>query len=143
MNGLILNDADRSPDVFQWNGPVDRGAIDKWVKSHGWKIPEDLLDLWTITGGGEIFESERFLPPLASTDGRDEIVMVTRWCLRHGLPESLVVFHEGLGFTAVRCLDGAYVSIDGDLRISGEYRSLERWYVDVLRREYAERYCLV
>jgi hypothetical protein len=108
----------------------------------GWTLPRDLLDFWTVTGGGEIFESEGFLPPLVSADGQEEIGQLTRWCQRRGLPNNFVVFHEGLGFTAVRCADQAYVSLDGDLRIAGEYPTLEQWYVDVLRREYAERYGL-
>ncbi len=142
MNGLILNDAQRAPHLFRWNGQVGRRTIEDWIALHGWKIPGDLLDFWTITRGGEVFESERFLPPLASPDGQEEIVQVTGWCQRRGLPDGLVVFHEGLGFTAVRCLDGAYLSLDSAVQVAGEYTSLDQWYSDVLRREYAERYGL-
>ena len=142
MNSLILEDAQRAPQLFLWNGPVGRRAIDEWVALRGWTIPADLLELWTITGGGEIFESERFLPPLVSRDGQEEVAQVTQWCQDRGMPADLVVFHEGLGFTAVRCLDGAYVSFDSELRAGGEYTSLERWYSEVLRAEYAERYGL-
>lgn len=142
MKGLILEDAQRAPQLFLWKGSVDRRAIDEWVALHGWKIPSDLRELWTLTGGGEIFESERFLVPLLSQSGDEEIAQVTEWCQNRGIPSGLVVFHEGLGFTAVRCDDGAYVSFDSDLRAAGEYTSLDQWYSEVLRKEYAERYGL-
>lgn len=58
------------------------------------------------------------------------------------MPGGLLVFHEGLGFTAVRGGDGAYVSLDGDVRVRGEYADLDDWYTQVLRAEYAGKYGL-
>lgn len=142
MTSLILEDAQRAAALFLWRGPVGRRAIEKWVAQRGWKIPGDLLEFWTMTGGGEIFEGEKFLAPLISPRGEEEIAQVTEWCQSRGMPSGHVVFHEGLGFTAVRCDDGTYVSFDGELRTAGEYTSLEQWYSEVLRAEYAERYGL-
>jgi hypothetical protein len=53
-----------------------------------------------------------------------------------------VVFHQGLGYTAVRLSDGAYISFDGNLTPYGQYPNLEQWYISVLRDEYAQRYGL-
>jgi hypothetical protein len=142
MSSLILNDAQAAPRVFLWNGPVDHEEIKQWIARRGWVIPPDLLELWTITGGGEIFESERILRPLISRDGQEEVAQVTSWCQERGLPSGLVVFHEGLGFTAVRCSHGAYVSLDSRFSVTGEYESLDGWYAEVLRAEYGPRYGL-
>jgi hypothetical protein len=58
------------------------------------------------------------------------------------MPRDFVVFHEGLGLTAIRCADGAYLSLDTDIRVVGEFKSLDRRYAGVPRAEYAARYGL-
>jgi hypothetical protein len=130
------------PSVFVWNGPIDRQAIDEWLLKHAWTLPSDLVDFWAITGGGEVFESETFLRPAVSSDGEDEVAQMTGWCAARGIPSGLVVFHEGLGFTAVRCDDRTYVSLGTDLRVIRTFKSLDDWYTCVLRAEYATRYGL-
>lgn len=142
MKSAILADAQAAPDLFRWNGPIERRQIEEWVVRHNWVIPADLLEFWTTTGGGEILETERFLPPLVSANGEEEIPALTGWCRDRSMPEGLVVFHEGFGFSAIRCVDGAYVWLDPDVRLGGEYRSLDDWYSHVLRAEYATQYRL-
>jgi hypothetical protein len=142
VNSLILGDALFAPGLFLWNGPVDRLELDRWIALRGWAVPADLLEFWTTTGGGEILESESFLRPLVSPDGEDEMARVTSWCEQRGMPGGLVVFHEGLGFTSIRLRDQAYISFDSSVRVLGEYKSLDHWYAEVLRAEYAERYGL-
>lgn|SRR5262249_4341253 len=142
MNSIVLDDARAVPNLFLWNGPVDRRKIDDWITNRGWVIPDDLRRFWTVTGGGETFESEKFLQPLVSADVDDSVAQVTAWCEERGMPHGFVVFHEGFSFTAIRQLDGAYVSLDRDLRVTGEYGTLDRWYVKVLRAEYGQRYGL-
>ena len=139
---LILSDAQLAPDLFRWNGPIDRHRLVDWMEGRGWVLPSDLLDLWASTGGGEIFESENILPPLTTAAGENELDCVTDWCRTHGAPDGLVVFHQGLGYTAVRFADGAYLSLDGNSRVLDQHRSLEHWYLEVLRAEYGERYGL-
>lgn len=142
MSAIILTDAQFASNLFLWNAPLDRGQIEQWLAQRNWVIPGDLVEFWTITGGGEIFESEKFLPPLGPHDSEDEVAPRTAWHRAHGMPEGLVVFHEGLGFSAIRCADGAYVWFDVNGRSRGEHRSLDDWYTQVLRAEYAERYGL-
>ena len=141
MNCLILADAERAPHLFQFNGPGEREQLEKWIRTRGWVVPRDLLEFWTLTSGGQILETERFLRPLALPNGEEEVAAVTAWCYKRGMPKGLVVFHEGLGFTAVRP-DGSYVSLDSDVQVRGEYRDLDDWYVNTLREEYAGRYRL-
>jgi hypothetical protein len=135
-------DARLLSSVFLWHGSIDHNEIAEWIRRRGWLIPKDLIEFWAATGGGEIFESESVLRPLISPDGQEEVEQVTQWCVHRGMPPGLIVFHQGLGFTATRSGDGMYVSLDTNFRISGLYSSLDKWYVKVLRAEYAARYGL-
>jgi hypothetical protein len=142
MKSPILVDAQAHPRLFRWNGPIDPQILLQWAARHDCMVPPDLLDFWASTGGGEVFETEMFLKPLVSSADEDGVEHATISRERRGMPAGLVVFHEGLGSTAVRCADGAYVSLDFDSRIAGLYDSFDDWYVNVLRSEYGERYRL-
>jgi len=142
MKRPILVDAQANPRLFRWNGPIDPQMLLQWAARHDYRVPPDLLDFWASTGGGEVFETEMFLKPLVSSADEDGVEYATISHQRRGIPPGLVVFHEGLGSTAVRCADGVYVSLDFDSRIAGLYDSFDDWYVNVLRSEYAERYGL-
>jgi SMI1/KNR4 family protein SUKH-1 len=141
---MILRDAATASHLFMWNGPIDRRRVDRWVEGHGWRLPEDLLEFWSVTGGGEMFETETMLRPLRSDDdGREEILDVTNWLrTAKGFQENLLVFHQGLAYTAIRPADGRYFCQDAHGRILGEFGTLEDWYIRVIREEYAERYGL-
>lgn len=143
MNSLILLDAQATPTLFHWNGAVDAAAIKSWLKDRGWSVPPDLLHFWEVTGGGTVYETERLLAPIRfAPSGVDEIFELTTWLQRRGLPAGLVVFHEGMGFTAVRHSDAAYVSLDSDGQVIGESFDFNHWYTSVIRAEYAARYNL-
>ena len=89
-----------------------------------------------------MFETERVLRPLPVANDEDEIATLTAWCRERGMPSGHVVFHEGFRYTAIRCTDGAYVSFDGEVQMCGEYISLDHWYTQLLRSEYASKYGL-
>lgn len=142
---LILRDAAAAPDVFRWNGAVGLQALRDWLAEKGWPVPADLLEFWQVTGGGEIFESELLLPPVASPGARYGVGAVTAWYRHHGLGKDLVVFHQGFGLTAVNVVTGTYVYFDSDvetLRITAEYVSMNHWYAETVRSEYGDRYGL-
>ncbi len=142
MKSQILVDGAAAPHLFLWNGPVGRQHILDWIAERHWVISPDLVEFWAATGGGEILESERLLRPLLEPQGQEEVAQVTAWCQQRGMASGLVVFHEGLGFTAVRGGDGVYIWLDGDLRIISEHSTLNQWYVETLRNEYGDRYGL-
>lgn len=141
MTPTILADASAAPALFRWNDPIDRGALVEHLFSRGWTIPEDLIDFWAITGGGEIFETELLLRPVAPMGQASELEQTQRFWHERGLPVGSVVFHEGFIVTAV-AQNGMYLSFDRDLQPSGQFISLEDWYVGAIRAEYAERYGL-
>ena len=139
---LILADAERAPQLFRWNGAVDRQKLAGWIGTRDWRIPPDLFEFWALTGGGQVFESETFHRPVASADQEGGVDRITNWCRRLGMAAALVVFHEGLGLTAISVNDGAYFSLTSDLRVQNQYGSFDHWYRDVLRAAYRTRYGL-
>lgn len=144
MNNIIMRDAGITPRVFLWNGPLRREELLAWAVTRGWVFPFDLVQFWCETGGGEVFESEVFLAPLFRIDSDDTVDVVTAGCRSRGLSADLVVFHEGLdGFTAVHTRTHMYTTVKDDgVSIGDEYPSLESWYVESIRREFAEKYGL-
>jgi hypothetical protein len=142
MSGSILLDARSKPQLFVWNGPVSPQELARWQRRLGWNVPPDLLSFWALTGGGRLFESETILRPILPDDHDGSVDQVTNWRRANGMPVGLVVFHEGLSFTAVRSVDGAYVWLDESSRVRGVYSSLDDWYRQVLRDEYGSRYGL-
>jgi hypothetical protein len=137
----IFDDARQKPELFRWNGPLDADAIDRWIARMRWRIPLDLRSLWVVTGGGELFESETLLRPL-EFDDTSEITRVTEWWRARGLAEQLVVFHEGMGLSAIRQSDGYYVWVPftEPIRPACAFQHLDEWYEKLIRAEYASRY---
>lgn len=139
---LILDDANVAPQLFRWNGAVDRQKLTGWIGSRDWRIPPDLFEFWALTGGGRVFDSETFHRPIASDEQEGGVERITNWCRRLGMAGALVVFHEGLGLTAISINDGAYLSLTSDLRVQNQYGSFDHWYRDVLRATYGAQYGL-
>jgi hypothetical protein len=145
MIGLLREDERRRPDLFIWNGPLERSRIESWLQNIGVAVPNDLIDFWARTGGGDAFESETFLAPFEidgeANLGIEEVNATQR---ERGLPRGYLIFHSGLGgFSAVRLDDGKYVQLNEEsFQETGAYSSLEAWYRDVLRAEYRSRYDL-
>src|SRR5262245_40395066 len=104
MNNQLLTDAKTFPHLFRWNGPLPSQELLVWVQKQSWSIPKDLMDFWALTGGGEVFETEEFLKPVLPESERG-VESVTGWYQHHGMSSGLVLFHAGLGITAVRCVD--------------------------------------
>jgi hypothetical protein len=142
MSLAILSDAQVKPRLYRWYGPIDRQHLLDWSARLGWALPADLIEFWTVTGGGQVFETEEFPRPLSRSNDQDSVEVVTQLCRRQGMPAGLVVVHEGLGRTVVRCEDGAYLSLGDDFVIAARFESFNDWYSQVLRAEYWERYGL-
>lgn len=141
MSLRLLADSQQRPDLFHWQGRIDALALDRWLEARGWSIPADLKEVWRRTGGGELFESESLLAPFADRSRGDDIDSVNAAYRRAGMPISHVIFHLGVCLSAVRLLDGIYVTLEpvrfGEV---ASYRSLDDWYRYVIREEYAHRY---
>ncbi len=143
MSRILHEDEAARPDLFVWNGPIERDELVRWLTSRGLDLPDDLVELWRETGGGDLFESETILGPHGNPDLADDVDSVNKSHRESGLSEAYLIVHVGLCLTAIRLVDKKWVVLDRrDHSESGEYESFESWYVAVLRSEYADRYGL-
>ena len=83
------------------------------------------FEFWATTGGGEIFETETLFKPLVPSAAEEGVEFATDWHTHRGMPLGLVVFHEGLEVSAVRCTDGMYLTLGADAQIARQFRSFE------------------
>lgn len=143
MNDQLRADAEHRPRVFRWYGPVDREAIERWLRQRHVAVPDELVDLWVWTGGGLIFDSEDILRPVLGSEVEDSVEARTEWYRGLGLPQQYLLFQEGLFLSAVRQPDGVVVELDPDtFQEVQTFDSLSEWYLRTLRREFASRYGL-
>src|SRR5688572_9151940 len=147
MSQLYI-DAKRRPEAFRWNGPLSPQDIRAWQTTTGFAPPQDLLELWIRTGGGELFESEKVLSPFGDATVGLNVTARTDDLHKEGLAKSRLVFHEGLGLSAIRLTDNKYEHLmriyeqdDRSLRVIGfsthdVFENLDEWYTRLLRQEY-------
>ncbi|HYA98174.1 MAG TPA: hypothetical protein VEH49_08775, partial [Methylomirabilota bacterium] len=143
MKLTILDDAATTPTLFCWAGPIEPSVLDSWLKERAWVVPEDLKYLWSQTGGGDFFESETIFAPSSSLWADDSLDEVNRHQRNKGLPNRYVAFHSGLRFSAVDMTKGRYFFLDEDsFQVQQEFPALEKWYVEGVRPDFADRYSL-
>ncbi len=115
------------PELFRWEGRLDRGAVEEWVAREGLVVPGSLQELWIETGGGTLFESEELLAPLS-----DDPPLLRR-------APRVLIFHQGICESAVDQSTGDLVLLGH--RVIHPIRDLAAWYF-VLRDEFGDRYGL-
>jgi hypothetical protein len=139
MIGRLRQDIAEAPHAFDLGGPVEPAAIDQATAALDHPATESLRELWSVFGGGDMFETEELLSP--TTGGLYSLVEQNDELRRAGLPAELLVFHRGLHMTAAGP-SGSLVALEpetfDEIR---RYDSLAEWYDD-LRREYAATYGL-
>ena len=141
--GLLIQDALRRPELFQWHGRIAPTILDRWLVAHKLRVPDDLYAFWRETGGGELFETETILAPFGEPSLGDDIDGANRYHRDHGLPEDLLLFHIGVCYSAISLSDSAYVSSDSpSFSIRRRHASLDGWYFGEIRKEYGDRYGL-
>ena len=72
----------------------------------------------------------------------DDIESVNSSHYLQGMSEEYLLFYKGKEFTAIRQSDGFYVVLDSNYSEVATYKTLEDWYLNRVRLEYAERYGL-
>jgi hypothetical protein len=98
----VLKDAESRPDLIAWFGAIARSQIEVWLRSSNLKVPDDLLDFWTKTGGGDLFESETVFRPTQIPSfepyfvSGDDIDTANQYRIPKGMSVAYVVFHDGI-----------------------------------------------
>ena len=125
---------------------IDGALFEVWLAALPLRAHSDSVDLWRRTGGGDIFESETLLGPLASVES-DDLLKMNEYYWSRGLPDGLLIFHVGVCVSASsvdqKRRQHRLVTLSSDsYRVSRSFDCLNDWYQSVLRSEYASRYRL-
>jgi hypothetical protein len=96
----ILKDAKGRHNVFLSFGAIAVEQIESWMRSSSLIIPGDLVEFWSQTGGGDLFDdSETILRPTripsiypSFIDG-DDVDSATQFRIQNGMPDSYLLFH--------------------------------------------------
>jgi hypothetical protein len=143
---IILQDAERSPKPFQWFGAIPRSEIEEWLRRERLALPPDLIELWGITGGGDVFEETILRPTVRSVPNRgyveDDIESANARHAAAGNPQGLYIFMDGAFLSAVRLRDQEFVTLTRNYVVENSFPSLDEWYIKTLRAEFGDRYGL-
>jgi hypothetical protein len=145
----ILKDAERSPKIFYWFGAIALEQIESWMRSSSLIIPRDLVEFWSQTGGGDLFDdSDTILRPTQVPsiypnfiDG-DDVDSVTKFQIQNGMPDLYLPFHIGTRFSAVRLSDQMFVVLDEKFQEIAVYATFDEWYTRTLRADFGAHYGL-
>jgi hypothetical protein len=144
----ILLDSKRSPEHFSWFGAIELSSIKEWATNSRWEFPEDLLDFWSQTGGGDCFESETFFRPTDQPSNApyfiegDDFRSANDHRLKNGMPSVYLAFQDGSQLSAIRRSDQTYVVLNEKYEVKEVFADFNEWYERTLRTEFAERHGL-
>jgi hypothetical protein len=141
---LIIEDSLARPDLFHWNGPIDQNKLNEWLQYNTSNIlPNDLIELWRLTGGGDFFETETILSPFGNKELVDDIKGFNDYLLKKIDSKKYLIFHTGIITTAIDLLINNYVTLNTDsYKIINSFANLNAWYTEGIRNELGNRYGL-
>jgi hypothetical protein len=144
----ILKDAEGRPDLFGWFGRIPRAKIESWARLLSVRVPDDLLEFWSQTGGGDLFESETIYRPTSIPSSEpyfiegDDVDSLNRWCIDNGLLPSYLAFHNGLYLSAIHLSKQLFVTLDDKFQEVAVFPTFDEWYLRTLRADFGARYGL-
>jgi hypothetical protein len=144
---ILLQDAKGVPGVFCPFGAIPRAELRELLRQNALVLPPDLIELWELTGGGDIFDSETVfrptVPSIPNTNfAQDDIEGRNAAHAAKGKPSGLYIFQQGAFLSAIRLSDQTFVILTRDYDVDNSFGSLDDWYVHTLRAEFGERYGL-
>jgi hypothetical protein len=139
----ILLDSEEKPLLFSWWGPQPREAAIAWAEARGWLLPEELLDIWTLRGGCDLFETETLLAPFGDSSKGDDIESIALHHASRGMPPAYMPFHVGMAFSVYIEGSRQYAVVNTETyEVCEQFESFGDWYSRYLRPLFAERYGL-
>ena len=144
----ILKDAAARPELFGWFGPIASHEIDFWLRQNNRRVPDDVRELWALTGGGDFFdEGETLLRPTAVRssepyfiESTDFVESANQFRISKGMSTDYLLFHIGSFQSAIRLSDQRIVTLDDEWHLIKAFSDLDEWYLATLRHDYAEAY---
>jgi hypothetical protein len=137
----LRSDVEDFSNVFNWKGPIASDAVNQFLVQEATQIPDDLHDLWLAKGSGDLFESEELYGP----DGSEEDISVMQTLMSDEglLTQNFVIFHRGTWLSAIDRDSGLITAFGAGLvPVAKPFRSLDQWYMQLIRPEFRERYGL-
>jgi len=118
------------------------------LKQGNWRVPDDVRELWAVTGGGDFFdEGETLLRPTAVQssesyfiESTDFIDLVNQFWSSNGMSPNYLPLHRGTFQSAIRLSDQRIVTLDSAFHLIEAFSHLDDWYLSTLRRDYADVY---
>lgn len=142
MIRALREDATERPDLFVWRGAIRREELREWLDAKRLDLPDDLVELWLETGGGDLFESETLLAPFGDPASGDDVGGVNEAFRIRGLSSAHLIVSTGIFLAALRLADKKWVLLDQEtFQEERECGSFDDWY-RLVRAEFAERYGL-
>jgi hypothetical protein len=144
----ILKDAARRPELFGWFGAIPRVQIESWAGQSSINVPDDLLEFWSQTGGGDLFKSETIFRPTLIPSPEpyfiegDDVDSANQFRIRNGMSKSYLAFHDGLYLSAVRFSDQVFVTLGETYEETAVFSGFDEWYLRTLRADLGSRYDL-
>jgi hypothetical protein len=146
---ILLKDAEGRHDVFISFGAIALDQLESWMRSSSLIIPRDLVEFWSHTGGGDLFDdAETMLRPTrvpsncpGFVDG-DDVDSATQFRIRNGMPDSYLLFHLGTGVSAIRLPDQMFVTLNNTFEETAVFPTFEDWYSRTRRAAYGQQYGL-
>lgn len=139
----FTRDIEKYPALFEWEGAINQDWLVKWLDKRQLSLPKDIIELWLQKGGGTMFETETLLSPIGNPLLGDSVEAITLQHYQNRLSRDYYVIHTGLVLTGIRLSDGNYVVLDMSTYLPvREYLTLESWYINEIRSEYADRYSI-
>ncbi len=109
-------------------------------------LPSDLIELWEVTGGGDVFEETIYRPTVPSLPSAgfvaDDIESLNARHAAAGNLYGLYIFTDGTFLSAVRLHDQEFVTLRRDHVVEDSFPSLDEWYLHTLRAEFGKKYGL-
>jgi hypothetical protein len=136
MNNRLRDDIHNYPDLFCLKEPLSEPDIRRTTDL--WRPPDDLLEFWREFGSGDMFESETILRPFAASSS---VEFISEREQNKGFPRHLTVFHLGI-FVSGFDSEGFETFERDSYNFLGRFRTLDDWYVEMIRGSFEERYRL-
>ena len=145
----LLKDAQGRSQVFAQFGAIPLGEIETWMSSASLILPPDLVEFWSLTGGGDLFDDSATIHRPTQTpasdgcflDG-DDVDSLMQFCIERGMPKSYLAFASGIDLSVVRLTDQKFVTLDDAFEEIAVYSTFDEWYLATLRADFGDHYGL-
>lgn len=141
----IERDLVSHPKLFRIVGPASASEVADVLSELGFhgSVPDDLVRFWMNYGGGDVFETESILAPVSRSIADDDLRETNQFHWNRGMSRDYLLFHMRVVLSVIDLRNARVVALDAATFSEVQSHStLDAWYVETLRKVYANRYRL-